>query len=197
MGRHPLDALYRRRGIEGGRAVLAPQEGPPSMDLAEMVTKLAELPLLFSPGSRWSYSVATDVCGHLVERLSGQPFDAFLQQRIFGPLRMVDTGFAVPADQGDRLAACYVTLPGDRLVELDAAATSSYREQPTFLSGGGGLVSTASDYLRFALMLLERRRAGRPAGPRSQDGRVHDDQPPAHRRRPGLDGPAGVQRDDL
>ena len=154
MGRHPLDALYRRRGIEGGRAVLAPQEGAPSIDLAEMVAKLAELPLLFSPGSRWSYSVATDVCGHLVERLSGQPLDAFLQQRIFGPLRMVDTGFAVPADQGDRLAACYVTLPGDRLVELDAAATSSYREQPTFLSGGGGLVSTASDYLRFALMLL-------------------------------------------
>ena len=85
MGRHPLDALYRRRGIEG-RAVLAPQEGAPSVDLAEMVGKLGELPLLFSPGSRWSYSVATDVCGHLIERLSGQPFDAFLSERIFGPL---------------------------------------------------------------------------------------------------------------
>ena len=72
MGRHPLDALYRRRGIEG-RAVLAPQEGAPSADLAEMVGKLGELPLLFAPGSRWSYSVATDVCGHLIERLSGQP----------------------------------------------------------------------------------------------------------------------------
>jgi CubicO group peptidase (beta-lactamase class C family) len=81
MGRHPLDALYRRRGIEG-RAVLAPQEGAPSADLAEMVGKLGELPLLFAPGSRWSYSVATDVCGHLIERLSGQRFDAFLSERM-------------------------------------------------------------------------------------------------------------------
>jgi len=94
MGRHPLDALYRRRGIEG-RAVLAPQEGAPSTDLAEMVGKLGELPLLFAPGSRWSYSVATDVCGHLIEKLSGLSFDAFLSERILGPLEMVDTAFSV------------------------------------------------------------------------------------------------------
>ena len=87
--------------------MLAPQEGAPSADLAEMVGKLGELPLLFSPGSRWSYSVATDVCGHLVERLSGQPFDAFLSERILGPLEMVDTGFSVTPDQADRLASCY------------------------------------------------------------------------------------------
>jgi CubicO group peptidase (beta-lactamase class C family) len=153
MGRHPLDALYRRRGVEG-RAVLAPQEGEPSADLAELVAKLGDLPLLFSPGSRWSYSVATDVCGHLVERLSGQPFDAFLSERILGPLEMVDTGFSVTADQADRLASCYAFTAGDPLVEVDAPATSTYLTPPTYLSGGGGLVSTAADYLRFALMLL-------------------------------------------
>ena len=153
MGRHPLDALYRRRGIEG-RAVLAPQEGAPSVDLAEMVGKLGELPLLFAPGSRWSYSVATDVCGHLIERLSGQPFDAFVSERILGPLDMVDTGFSVTPDQADRLASCYACTAADPLVEVDAPATSSYLTPPTYLSGGGGLVSTAADYLRFALMLL-------------------------------------------
>ena len=153
MGRHPLDALYRRRGIEG-RAVLAPQEGAPSADLAEMVGKLGELPLLFAPGSRWSYSVATDVCGHLIERLSGQPFDAFVSERILGPLEMVDTGFSVTPDQADRLASCYACTAADPLVEVDAPATSSYLTPPTYLSGGGGLVSTAADYLRFALMLL-------------------------------------------
>ena len=113
MGRHPLDALYRRRGVEG-RAVLAPQEGAPSVDLAEMVGKLGELPLLFAPGSRWSYSVATDVCGHLIERLSGQPFDAFVSERILGPLGMVDTGFSVTPDQADRLASCYACTPPTR-----------------------------------------------------------------------------------
>jgi len=153
MGRHPLDALYRRRGIEG-RAVLAPQEGAPSTDLAEMVGKLGDLPLLFAPGSRWSYSVATDVCGHLIEKLSGQSFDAFLSERVLGPLEMVDTGFSVTPDQADRLASCYACTAAHPLVEVDAPASSSYRTPPTYLSGGGGLVSTAADYLRFALMLL-------------------------------------------
>jgi CubicO group peptidase (beta-lactamase class C family) len=153
MGRHPLDALYRRRGVEG-RSVLAPQEGSPSVDLAELVAKLGELPLLFSPGTRWSYSVATDVCGHLIERLSGQRFDAFLDERVFRPLEMVDTGFSVTAEQADRLAASYAWTASDPLVEVDPPATSSYLEAPSFLSGGGGLVSTAADYLRFGTMLL-------------------------------------------
>jgi CubicO group peptidase (beta-lactamase class C family) len=82
MLRHPLDALYRRVGVEGGTP-LVPQEGQPSVDLSEMVARLGELPLLFTPGSRWSYSVATDVCGHLVERLSGMPLDRFFHERIF------------------------------------------------------------------------------------------------------------------
>jgi CubicO group peptidase (beta-lactamase class C family) len=154
MARHPVDALYRRRGVEGRTAALAPMEDEPSVDLAEMVAKLAELPLQFSPGTRWNYSVSTDVCGHLVEVISGQPLDRFLAARVFEPLRMVDTGFAVRAEQADRLAACYAVTAADKLAVADPVATSSYRSMPTFLSGGGGLVSTAADYLRFTLMLL-------------------------------------------
>jgi CubicO group peptidase (beta-lactamase class C family) len=153
MGRHPVDALYRRAGVEG-RAVLAPTEGAPSSDLAEMIAKLADLPLQFSPGARWNYSVSTDVCGRLVEVLSGQPLDRFLAGRIFEPLRMVDTGFLVTSEQAERLAACYALTAKDKLAPVDPVATSTYRSAPTFLSGGGGLVSTASDYVRFALMLL-------------------------------------------
>jgi CubicO group peptidase (beta-lactamase class C family) len=154
MTRHPVDALYRRRGVEGRTAALAPTEDEPSVDLAEMVAKLAELPLQFSPGTRWNYSVSTDVCGHLVEVISGQPLDRFLAARLFEPLRMVDTGFVVSAEQADRLAACYAVTAADKLAVADPVATSSYRSMPTFLSGGGGLVSTAADYLRFTLMLL-------------------------------------------
>jgi CubicO group peptidase (beta-lactamase class C family) len=153
MGRHPLDAIYRRQGVEGP-AVLAPQQGEPATDLAELVARLGDLPLLFSPGTRWSYSVATDVCARLVEVLSGQPFDRFLSERIFTPLEMVDTGFSVTPDQADRLASCYACTPGDPLLEVDPPAASTYLARPRFLSGGGGLVSTASDYFRFAQMLL-------------------------------------------
>ncbi len=153
MVRHPVDALYRRAGIEG-RSSLVPQEGPPAEDLAEMVARLGELPLLFNPGSRWSYSIATDVCGHLVERLSGLPLDQFFRERLFEPLGMTDTGFSVTEEQADRMGASYVAAPANPLLPIETAATSIFREHPSFLSGGGGLVSTAGDYLRFALMLL-------------------------------------------
>ena len=153
MVRHPVDALYRRAGIEG-RSSLVPQEGPPAEDLAEMVARLGELPLLFAPGSRWSYSIATDVCGHLVERLSGLPLDQFFRERLFEPLGMTDTGFSVTEEQADRMGASYVAAPANPLLPIETAAHSAFREHPSFLSGGGGLVSTAADYLRFALMLL-------------------------------------------
>ncbi|MDY7105125.1 MAG: serine hydrolase domain-containing protein [Actinomycetota bacterium] len=146
MGRHPLDALYRRKKVEKDAA----------KDLGEMIETLADLPLLFSPGTQWSYSVATDVCGYLCEVISGQPFDRFLAERIFEPLGMVDTGFSVPADKVDRLAANYAWTAGDPLHLFDAPERSTYLAQPGFLSGGGGLVSTAHDYLRFALMLANR-----------------------------------------
>src|SRR5262249_14509863 len=153
MARHPVDALYRRHGVEGA-TVLIPSEGEPSVDLAAMITKLAALPLQFSPGTRWNYSVSTDVCGRLVEIISGLPLDRFLAERIFEPLGMTDTGFCVGAEQAERFAACYAYTAGDPLVLADPPATSRYLTPPTLFSGGGGLVSTAADYLRFALMLL-------------------------------------------
>ena len=91
--------------------------------------------------------MATDVCGHLVERLSGT-LDQFFRERIFEPLGMTDTGFSVSEEQAERMGTCYVAAPANVLLPMDAADRTTYREAPTFLSGGGGLVSTASDYLR-------------------------------------------------
>ena len=155
MARHPVDALYRHHGVAA-----------PGTTIEEMCDQLAEIPLLFSPGTRWNYSVATDVLGRLVEVISGQPLDEFLQERIFDPLGMVDTGFSVPQDQAHRLATNYALpslspfpLPegvsGDEMLPIDGGSTSTYLQQPSFLGGGGGLVSTASDYLRFCRMLLQ------------------------------------------
>lgn len=155
MGRHPVDALYRRNGI-----------GSPELTNAEQCDRLAELPLMFSPGSRWSYSVATDVLGRLVEVIGGQPFDEFLRQRIFEPLGMVDTGFWVPEGSADRFATNYAVpalspfgvpegAAGHDMVPIDGGGSSAYLRPPAFQSGGGGLVSTAADYLRFCRMLLQ------------------------------------------
>ena len=153
MERTPLDEAYRQLGIGG-----------PAGTLRDMVEKLATLPLEFSPGTRWSYSVATDVLGYLVEVLSGQRFDEYLRTQIFEPLGMVDTGFTVPADKLGRFAANYVRLPGStEATLLDDPADSPYARPKTFFSGGGGLVSTAADYLRFAEML---RRGGELDGKR-------------------------------
>jgi CubicO group peptidase (beta-lactamase class C family) len=112
------------------------------------------VPLRFHPGSHWLYSWSTDVCARLVEVLSGQRFDDYVRATIFEPLGLVDTGFRVPDDQIDRFAACYKRDADKRLVLQDDPLESRYRRQPSFLSGGGGLVSTTADYLRFCLMLL-------------------------------------------
>jgi CubicO group peptidase (beta-lactamase class C family) len=143
-----VDALYRENGVEE------------SSTLAEMVEKLSKLPLLFSPGSRWSYSVATDVCGHLVELISGEPFDRFLREQIFEPLGMDDTGFTVPDSHIHRLAANYERTPDNGLRLIDSPETSPYTREVTYFSGGGGLVSTARDYLKFAQMLLNKGELG-------------------------------------
>ena len=155
MANHPVDALYRHHGVERSGALMA-GEGTPPATSAEMMDKLATMPLLFSPGTRWSYSVATDVCGRLIEIISGQPLDVFFDEHIFQPLGMVDTAFSVPVDKAERLASCYAYTPSQRLLLSDAAASSPYLDHPTFLSGGGGLVSTAMDYLRFCTMLLNK-----------------------------------------
>ncbi|MGH9229724.1 MAG: serine hydrolase domain-containing protein [Acidimicrobiales bacterium] len=122
--------------------------------LETLVDRLAEAPLRFHPGTRWLYSWSTDVCARLVEVLSGERFDEYLRATIFEPLGMVDTGFWVPDDGIDRFAACYTRDAAKRLVLLDDPVESRYRRPASFLSGGGGLVGTMADYLRFCLMLL-------------------------------------------
>ena len=142
---HPVDAMYRQRGLAGGDKC--------QLSLDQLVSQLAELPLLFSPGTRWHYSFATDALGYIIEQVSGKTLDAFFADEILDPLGMADTGFFVPPSQARRLAACYEAAPdGFRL--SDAPADSRYLRKPVFLSGGGGLVSTAGDYLRFCQMLL-------------------------------------------
>ncbi|MGC1551744.1 MAG: serine hydrolase domain-containing protein, partial [Bradyrhizobium sp.] len=128
--------------------------------LQSMIAELAKIPLEFSPGEAWNYSVSTDVIGYLVGLISGKPFEQFLQERIFDPLGMKDTGFFVPAAKAHRLAACYSASPQgamtfhatdrkDGLTLQDDPATSSFLSPPAFISGGGGLCSTAADYLTF------------------------------------------------
>lgn len=117
--------------------------------LERMIDLLAGLPLDFSPGQWWNYSVATDVLGWLVQVVSGQKFEDFLQQRIFGPLGMEDTGFFVPPHKADRLVTCYSRNAKGDMVVQDQAETSAFLAPPAFVSGGGGLVSTAADYRKF------------------------------------------------
>ncbi|WP_340267006.1 serine hydrolase domain-containing protein [Sphingobium mellinum] len=143
---------------------------PHDLPLADYLARLARAPLAFDPGTGWRYGVAMDVQGALVERLSGMTLRDFMIERIFAPLGMVDTDFVVPASKRDRFASLYV-LPGDALVEAHAEGPMPYDNMahvparelvlaydriPAFASGGGGLVSTAGDYLRFARMLLNR-----------------------------------------
>ncbi len=138
------------------------------LNLAEFVTHLTQIPLVHEPGTRWHYSVSVDVLGRLVEVLSGKSFDQFLQERIFTPLDMRDTGFYVPANKKDRFAKLYSPTKDGKIQPAVICATRqectekfpnavpSYLEPPTLHSGGGGLVSTAYDYLRFCQMLLNK-----------------------------------------
>jgi len=144
MQRSNVDHAYRRAKI-GDR-----QE----RTLAETIGVLAEIPLEFSPGSAWNYSVSTDICGYLVERISGRPFDQYLREEITGPLGMVDTDFSVPPEKIERFASNYTRAADKSLVLEDDAFDGVYGQPPRFVSGGGGLVSTAADYLRFTQMLL-------------------------------------------
>jgi len=140
-----VDAAYRAQKIG---------EIEKSGTLADMIAALGKMPLEFSPGESWNYSVATDVCGWLVEVVSGQKFEDFLETRLFAPLGMVDTGFHVREGQAHRLATCYQPTQAGGIQIQDDAPTSGFLQPPGFISGGGGLVSTAHDYLRFATMLL-------------------------------------------
>ncbi|MCH2172959.1 beta-lactamase family protein [Myxococcota bacterium] len=123
-------------------------------DLQGFIERLAELPLVYPPGTRWNYGMSTDVLGHLVAVVSGMPLDVFLREQIFAPLGMGDTDFYVPTEKINRFAANYAPLPGGGLRLLDAPTESRFAKPPSYFEGGGGLVSTAADYARFAQMLL-------------------------------------------
>jgi CubicO group peptidase (beta-lactamase class C family) len=151
--RSNVDAAYREKKLaESGT-------------LEGMIEELAKIPLEFSPGDAWNYSVSTDVLGYLIGKMSGLPFEQFLKERIFDPLGMRDTDFYVPTDKAHRLAACYSADPPGKLtfnaVERkgtltlqDDPATSAYLAKPSFISGGGGLCATAADYLTFCRALI-------------------------------------------
>ena len=141
---HPVDEIYREKGYDFGFAKGA--------DLSQAVHDWCTSPLLFQPGSRWNYSVSVDVLGRLIEIWSGQPLDVFMRERIFEPLGMPDTEWFCPPEKIDRLAMLYVPLNGDSFPyeEIATAATRA----PRIHGGGGGLLSTASDYHRFSTMLL-------------------------------------------
>ncbi|TXS91937.1 beta-lactamase family protein [Parahaliea maris] len=125
----------------------------PGYTLKDMIGQLAQLPLEFSPGECWNYSLATDVCGYLVEVLSGKPLPEYLDEVLFQPLGMRDTTFNVRPEQVPRLASCYERNAKKELVMNDDGQATQFSER-SFFSGGGGLLSTASDYYRFCQMLL-------------------------------------------
>jgi CubicO group peptidase (beta-lactamase class C family) len=150
-GGHPVDQVYAEQGVNRGETLEA------------FMGKLARVPLRYQPGERWMYSLSTDVCGALVERISGQRFDRFLQSEIFAPLGMKDTGFVVPASAVERFCANYRRGPDKSLQPVSDQGERPYLSEPTFFSGGGGLVGTTEDYLRFCEML---RRGGELDGAR-------------------------------
>lgn len=142
----PVDAIYRNQKINGARS-----EG---FNLADLCDKIGELPLLFSPGERWNYSVSTDVCGRLIEVISGKPLDQYFDEEILTPLQMNDTMFTIDGDNLKRLTHNYARDPINGKTQLvDSPDKTIYRTGRRFLSGGGGLLSTMNDYLRFTEFL--------------------------------------------
>ncbi|MYC78454.1 beta-lactamase family protein [Candidatus Poribacteria bacterium] len=141
-GNKPVDERYKALKMSGASATLV-----------SMTKTLGDIPLVHEPGERWTYGVSTDVLGYLVEVVSGMPFEEFLQTRLFGPLGMVDTAFSVPPEKRGRFAALYSFSKADGLERVGSKADAD-GEFTFFPSGGGGLVSTAADYMRFSQMLL-------------------------------------------
>jgi CubicO group peptidase (beta-lactamase class C family) len=160
-GNGPLEKEYQRLGIQPmSSATLMQAGGTPAPDLRTYVERLATLPLHYEPGSKWRYSVALDVAGALLERLTGRTLDQVFETQLFGPLGMKDTGFWVSPQQQKRLAGLYAWIdprtgkPTEKPVLVDGPAKSEWSERPTMLAGGAALVSSAEDYARFAQMML-------------------------------------------
>lgn len=155
--RHTSGLTYgfqTRTNVDAAYRALKVADRDRSLDTARFVDELSRLPLEFSPGDAWNYSVSTDVLGVLIERIEGQPFQDVLRRRIFEPLQMNETSFIVRDDQKARFAACYLPTPQGGMSLLDDPQKSPYLSPPVFFSGGGGLVSTADDYMTFCRMLL-------------------------------------------
>jgi CubicO group peptidase (beta-lactamase class C family) len=144
QARTAVDAAYRELDVGGVNR---------NGSLDTMIEKLASLPLEFSPGSAWNYSVSTDVLGYLVGKISGQSFESFLQERLISPLGMHDTHFQLPQNKINRFTHCYAATPDGRMKLVDTAATSAYLTPAEMVSGGGGLLSTTADYFRFCKMM--------------------------------------------
>lgn len=140
----PVERLYRNDDLGSLSS--------PSYDLEGFIATLAEKPLCFDPGTAWRYSVATDVLGAAIQRIEGDTLGAVMRRRVFDPLDMVDTGFFVPPEKTERFTSLYSTING--LSVSDRREGSYFCSQPSFESGGGGLVSTTRDYQQFATMLL-------------------------------------------
>jgi CubicO group peptidase (beta-lactamase class C family) len=153
--RHPIQKAMAEAGV-------APNPNPPNFPAEEFMKRLASLPLIHQPGERWLYHTGSDVLGVLIARASGQSFAAFLQDHLFGPLGMRDTGFQVPSDKLGRLASVYMTDPKDKkkVTFFDDARDSRWSRAPVFEAGGSGLVSTVDDYFAFQRMLLNKGRHG-------------------------------------
>ncbi len=153
----PIKHAYDQAGIVGGVASRLPMPGwpqvTPAPSLEVFAERLAALPLVYEPGTKWSYSVALDLMGRVIEVVSGQPFDAFLKMRLFDPLGMTSTWFRVPESEIGRFTTNYAPL-GGVLIPIDPATSSVYLDQQPYPFGGGGLVSSARDYDRFLAMLL-------------------------------------------
>jgi len=153
----PIKKAYDDNGIVGGQAsrLPIPSFAPvtPAPSLAAMADRLAALPLVYEPGTKWSYSIGLDLMGRVIEVVSGQAFDAFLKARLFDPLGMTSTGFMVKAEDVGRFTSNYAPF-GGALIPFDPATSSIYLDPPPYPFGGGGLVSSARDYDRFLAMLL-------------------------------------------
>jgi CubicO group peptidase (beta-lactamase class C family) len=147
MEASPVDAAYRAAGIDLNHT---------DQPLEEMVRRIAALPLIAQPGAEWNYSVATDVLGHLVAVISERPFDDFLREKVIRPLGMADTDFFVPADKASRFAACYGPTKEGGITLTDDPQVSPFLRPPAAPSGGGGLVGTAADYMRFCQFMLNK-----------------------------------------
>ena len=143
FGTTAVDKMYREANVLG------------SANLQQMIDKLARIPLLYQPGTQWVYSVSVDIQGYIVEKLSGKTLGEFMRESIFEPLGMKDTGFHIAGEKLGRLATLYAANPTGALIPSTGGNVAmDYAKEPTMPSGGGGLLSTARDYLRFSQMLL-------------------------------------------